>query len=390
MEKEDLRKELYLKAAEVGNFNSQLDDLLEWANRALNSKVIDNDILNKIRALSDSVKDLDTSLTHNSARSILTGDLQTRDIAVLPPGYIPSMSELKRYTIFYDRIALIPAVIWLFKHLIHLQQIEIDRVSRITGVKEEHYHTKTIGAPIVYWGATYSKAITNKYIETISGGESYVINLLDSPSNNLFLQRRLGDVFNEFGGKIPFDDDDAMPIYQRAVTQAMVDFGCPAVSVNPCLDWRVSGGDQPSETSVLQMAMYCVPNVPDDTPWTKIAEIRADKEAQDKYRRLRKWGADVAKGKDSLKDLAYNLPYLINEFEEHMHLHQIKTGVGAMETIFVPLADALHDIVTFKWGSAIKPLLEVKNRRIKMLEAERSAPGRELAYVSYINKNMAE
>jgi hypothetical protein len=69
-----------------------------------------------------------------------------------------------------------------------------------------------------------------------------------------------------------------------------------------------------------------------------------------------------------------------------MALQDMKIRKGTFETIVTVAAEVVEDLVQIKWGKLASLLFVLKNRKIALLEAERSAPGREIAYVVQARK----
>lgn len=75
------------------------------------------------------------------------------------------------------------------------------------------------------------------------------------------------------------------------------------------------------------------------------------------------------------------LEYLIDQYQQHMKLHRMKTNVGTLETVVTTSAEVLGDLFSFKWGKAAQALFALKRRQVALLEGELTAPGNEVAYI---------
>lgn len=76
------------------------------------------------------------------------------------------------------------------------------------------------------------------------------------------------------------------------------------------------------------------------------------------------------------------LEYLLDEYESHMRLHKMKITRGTFETLIVGAAEILENVAKFRLSKAAEAIFVLKNRQIALLEAEQSAPGREVAYIA--------
>jgi hypothetical protein len=82
------------------------------------------------------------------------------------------------------------------------------------------------------------------------------------------------------------------------------------------------------------------------------------------------------------------LEALLSSYEEHMRLHRIKTRWDILRTLVL----AEVGFITGGWltglgalpgiaGMVTAPLYSVKQRKMALLEEERKAPGKEVAYI---------
>jgi hypothetical protein len=81
-------------------------------------------------------------------------------------------------------------------------------------------------------------------------------------------------------------------------------------------------------------------------------------------------------------ELEQELEWLLHEYEEHMRLHRMKVNKGSLEVVVTLAAELVEDVAKLRLRNAAGLLFERRRREIALLEAERSAPGRELAYIS--------
>jgi hypothetical protein len=89
----------------------------------------------------------------------------------------------------------------------------------------------------------------------------------------------------------------------------------------------------------------------------------------------------VATANRPAKELEDELAFLQSEYEQHMKIHRVKAGYGSLETIVVTGAEVVENLFKLKWSSAAKALFSLSKRQVDLLEAERAAPGRHLAYI---------
>ncbi len=125
--------------------------------------------------------------------------------------------------------------------------------------------------------------------------------------------------------------------------------------------------------------------IPDEsTAWEAIIEFRNDSTSMNKLLRLRRWMNQMATGSIDPRHMDGEIEWLLHEYEEHMRLHQLKINKGTLEMIVTLAAGLLEDVVKLKFRDAAGLLFERTHRKVALMEAERNAPGREVAYLSRV------
>jgi hypothetical protein len=64
-----------------------------------------------------------------------------------------------------------------------------------------------------------------------------------------------------------------------------------------------------------------------------------------------------------------------------MALHKIKTSQSFVDVFVITPLEILENLVKFNWSKIAKGALQVRKRKVELMEAEMKAPGRECAYV---------
>lgn len=172
-----------------------------------------------------------------------------------------------------------------------------------------------------------------------------------------------------------------------------------AFRTNPDVDPVVMGQSQnrfandPVVEEGRDLALYVVlnalPEPLENTPWQDILNFRQDPDARVKLARLRTWMTTVAKENTSPAAVEDELTSLLADYEAHMKLHHIRTERGVLEAILTTTAEVAQAFVTMKWGSAVKALFDVSRAEIALLEAEKSAPGRAVAYIAQLQSRFS-
>jgi hypothetical protein len=134
-------------------------------------------------------------------------------------------------------------------------------------------------------------------------------------------------------------------------------------------------------TTVLNIVFEAFPEPDENTPGEQIVEFRSDPDSAGQILALKRWMSKVAQQSLSAAEISQEIEWLIREYEAHMRLHRMKITMGAFETIVTAAGEALESIAKLRFGALAKSVFSLKHRKIQLLEAERQAPGRELAYI---------
>lgn len=141
---------------------------------------------------------------------------------------------------------------------------------------------------------------------------------------------------------------------------------------------------EPGDDAVAQVVLKSVPLPNDGTPWEDILDYRNDPDSRIRFLRLKHWMNAAVTQSRSPRDLHDELQTLLAEYEDHMKLHRMKVRTGAIETFVTTTAEVLEGLVKVKWSDSARALFSFRRRRLQLLEAERQAPGRQLAYLAHI------
>jgi hypothetical protein len=88
-------------------------------------------------------------------------------------------------------------------------------------------------------------------------------------------------------------------------------------------------------------------------------------------------------------ELRDELQGLLDDYSEYMRVHRMKVTRGVLETIVTTAGEVAEDIVKLRFGKLANLLFTASAHRAALLETELAAPGREIAYISRVNKTFA-
>lgn len=150
----------------------------------------------------------------------------------------------------------------------------------------------------------------------------------------------------------------------------------PILSGDPFL---VIKGAQPIDVAHVVVRYLPIPSA--DVPWEQIVDFRADPDARGSLLRLRRWIRGLNNEKLTAAEVHEDLESLLHEYEARMKLHKMKFEYGLLRTVMSFSLDVMENVIKLRLKNALDALYAVQERRVALLEAEMSAPGREVAYI---------
>lgn len=133
--------------------------------------------------------------------------------------------------------------------------------------------------------------------------------------------------------------------------------------------------------SVTRIVIGELPMPDERIGWEELIDYRRDPQTKLYHTRLRQWMRRVANAEYRASEIAEELTGLIAEHEAAMRLAKLKFSKRPLEILLTAAATILESAVRFKWSDGVKALFSARNAQIELLEAENSAPGREVAYI---------
>jgi hypothetical protein len=131
--------------------------------------------------------------------------------------------------------------------------------------------------------------------------------------------------------------------------------------------------------TLLCVASKALP-VPDDTcAWQDILDFKA--EMQDKQWGFRRFVQTLASKQQSEAEIRDEIEWSLNEYTKAMALHKIKASQTFVDVFIISPLEIVENLVKLNWSKIAKGVLQVRKRKIELMEAEMKAPGRECAYL---------
>lgn len=158
--------------------------------------------------------------------------------------------------------------------------------------------------------------------------------------------------------------------------------------VYPVVAFGLKGKEGEPKSDVIDVVINSLPIPHEDTPWEQIYELRADPDTHRKFLALKTWMNDLAKLKLEPNEINDKLQSLLAEYEAHMNHHKVKTRLDSLKTILlseigIGTAGWLTGYTALAgiWGMIGAALFSIKMRQLELLEQEKQAPGKEVAYI---------
>jgi hypothetical protein len=152
--------------------------------------------------------------------------------------------------------------------------------------------------------------------------------------------------------------------------------------------FTVEGAHLPVQSDVLSIVLEQLPQPDEQTSWRDLIDFRDDDRSRPQLLALRRWMRKMATGQFKRAEIIEELEYLYYEYEHHMELQRMKINKGVLETLVTITAEIAEDLVKIKWSHLAKLPFFISHRKIDLLEAERIAPGRELAYIGSVRQRL--
>lgn len=139
-------------------------------------------------------------------------------------------------------------------------------------------------------------------------------------------------------------------------------------------------------SDVAHVVLSALPQPNELTPIEDLIEFKQDSEASQRLLGLRIWMRDMIRAKLPPVELEEKLEWLLHEYQKHMELHRLKVRKGTLETVITTSLEIAENLVKIKWSEAAKALFSIRRRKLALLEAEATAPGREISYVAWAKR----
>lgn len=141
-----------------------------------------------------------------------------------------------------------------------------------------------------------------------------------------------------------------------------------------------------SKTNAIEIVLKKVPMPPDNIPWSDFIQFRNDEENKHKLRALRIWLQKQAVNFESPSIIKEELEHLLFEYEKYMQIQHKKFSNGVISSLLCAAPEILANLKTLNFSSVFKSLMSIQGQSLELAEAELTAPGKEVSYISKVKK----
>ena len=137
--------------------------------------------------------------------------------------------------------------------------------------------------------------------------------------------------------------------------------------------------DDSSTHDVMKIVLTSLPAPSDDVSWKQVYEYRSDPDSYNRFRDLKEWMSDTARGKLTAVEVREKLESLLDQYRRHFLFHQMNLVSATLEAFVVTTDDALRNLATVRWGMS-QSMFSLQRRKVVLLEEESKSEGSVVAF----------
>lgn len=155
------------------------------------------------------------------------------------------------------------------------------------------------------------------------------------------------------------------------------------LNVVPILSaWQPMPTRATTRTDVVQVVLKDLPLPKSNHGYRELLDFRAAAREHGLVQSLRVWINEMSTGKLSTVEVSDKLEDLVSRYERALKLERFTRDSGSLEMIVTAVAEAAENLVKFRWSRLASSLFSVRHRKVALMKAEMTLPGREVAYIS--------
>jgi hypothetical protein len=124
----------------------------------------------------------------------------------------------------------------------------------------------------------------------------------------------------------------------------------------------------------------------DKISWERILDFKYDPGTVTNQLRLRNWMTEISKSNLSSQEIEEKLDYLINEYKAHLKRHQFEFQYSILTQALITTTEIAQHLIRLKFSDALKTILDIGSRKLKLIDIIENAPGKEIALFQTLKK----
>jgi hypothetical protein len=145
--------------------------------------------------------------------------------------------------------------------------------------------------------------------------------------------------------------------------------------------------DMELSSPVWRVIFEEMPQLDTRASWQDVFAFRKEEKTQHLIRNVRRWARKIVAEDWTAAELQDEVRELLYEYENHLRIARMGANKGILEILITGTADLAENLVKLRFGRIGAVVSVLRERRVKLLEEEAKAPGRELALLSELRKS---
>jgi hypothetical protein len=145
-------------------------------------------------------------------------------------------------------------------------------------------------------------------------------------------------------------------------------------------------GEREYLNPVWKVVLKEMPQLDTTASWADVLAFRREEHTQHLIRSFRRWVRKAVAEEWTEAELEDEVRELMYEYENHLRIARMSAQKGFLEFLITGAADLFENIVKLRFSKIGELASVMRNRKVKLLEEEASAPGREIALMTEMKK----
>lgn len=157
-------------------------------------------------------------------------------------------------------------------------------------------------------------------------------------------------------------------------------------SIDKMYTEKIENTFKSDKTDLVSLVIEKMPILDNSTLWEKVVEFKSDPDNVGKFAGLKVWMNKAISSGASISEIKDELDYLLYQYRKSLELHKIKYHSGTLQRIVVGTAELIENAARLKFSNIAKGLFSAHQEKVDLLQAEFTAPGKEIAFIYQAQK----